>query len=96
MQAIFCLVFPIGVAGVIAGIKIMRSASRRLASMQKYEFENKRDGGVIQFSRWDDDQWHDISKSRAKFMGLGGLLLIAIGLLFVVIGTFDLIFTPTA
>jgi hypothetical protein len=68
------------------GVVVLVIAYRGLRNLDKYEFENTTDGGVIEFSSYEAS----VSHSRKKFLYglclLGGFLLVALGVLIFVLG----------
>lgn len=72
------------IALFVFGLILLIRSGKRLNDLEKYEFENRSDGGVVQFASFKAAKKHEWREFRAKFNVFIGLFLIllSIGLFF--------------
>jgi hypothetical protein len=60
---------------VLSGTVIMMPAARWKVKLEKYEFEHRTSGGVVQFPRYEDSVAHESKKKLANMaMNFGGTI----------------------
>lgn len=71
------LLFSLGIAFV--GLRLLLKAGRMGHAVGEYEFENRTDGGVVQFESYEDAKRHRLKREGSGCLGAAGLLLLMAG-----------------
>jgi len=66
--------------GLIIGIAAIVKAFSMKRALDKYEFENRTDGGVIKFPDYEAKKKHDRNHGIAKLLFMVGLILICMSI----------------
>lgn len=71
------LLFSLGIAFV--GFRLLLKAGRMGHAVGRYEFENRTDGGVVQFESYEDVKRHKLRREGSGCLGSTGLALLVVG-----------------
>lgn len=71
------LLLSLGIA--FAGLRLLLKAGRMGHDIGKYEFENRTDGGVVQFESYEDAKRHKLRREGSGCLGSTGLALLVVG-----------------
>ena len=66
---------------IIGGILSLILGSNINRKLNKYEFDNRTDGGVVKFQKYEDEINHKRQRGYAKILFNIGLLAIVIGII---------------
>jgi len=73
------IVVLIGVLIIAIGFVILVKGMRINQAVQRYEFENRTDGGVVKFKDFDSSREHVRMQMRAKFVQGFAIFLLVVG-----------------
>ena len=73
------VVVLIGVLIIAIGFVILVKGMRINQAVQRYEFENRTDGGTVKFKDFDSSREHVRMQMRAKFVQGFSLFLLVVG-----------------
>jgi hypothetical protein len=72
------LLFSLAIAG--GGLLMIVKAGRMGHAISKYEFDNRTDGGVVQFESYEAAQQHKLKRQGGGCLLSAGMMLLAVGL----------------
>lgn len=78
-------VFLVSLSLLVAGGLLLARFIRTHHQIKRYEFENRTDGGVVQFESYEASRRHEKKHSLNVAIGRLGMLLILFGVLGVVL-----------
>lgn len=74
-----------GILFLVAGIAISIWGYKVRDKIERYNFENRTDGGVVQYKNYSDTKKHGALGCLGKFLGIIGLVGIGIGSVILII-----------
>lgn len=74
----------IAIIGLCLGGFLIGKGSKKIKSYEKYEFENRTSGGVVQHKSYEDSLKHENKRVYAKFIGTLGVFIFFGSIIFLI------------
>ena len=74
-----------GILFIILGVVITYAGYKIVDNRKKYEFNNRTDGGTVQFKNWKATKRHSFLMNIGKLMGVAGIFLCLFAAIYLVL-----------
>lgn len=69
--------YVLGAISLVSAVKLIKMSNKQEKAIQRYEFDNRSSGGVVQFENFEASESHQRKKRKmANIYALGILLLL--------------------